>query len=418
MEQCTFTICTKSYIGLAQVLENSIKKYNPTLDFFIFVVDEFNDNSELPSNILFIKDIFKDKKLWDEMSFKYNLVEFCTSLKPFCFDYVLNKLNYKKAIYFDPDILIFSSLNIILDLLDRYSIVLTPHISRIEEKYTGDLYEKTFLYAGSYNLGFCALRNSKNSNKFVSWWHNRLIDKCFINPHDSYFTDQCWIHMLPCFFSSEDLYISSHIGMNLAPWNYFEREILLKDSQLYVKSRRDSEDKLYDLIFVHFSGYDYKKLIDGIIYQRDILVKEYKDINILLDIYKEVIIAYKENFLKYIGLPYSYNCFEDGTPITLFHRRLYNGILLQGNKYEDLFTTNKEHSFYAQLKKNNLLSSFDVNTYAQNSKESIGQKRKRANKFLLFLYKLLGYRRFQMLIRFFENYSQYEKYTFLLDKKV
>ena len=39
-----FTICAKNYIGLAQTLEKSVLKYNPEIDFFIFVVDSFNED--------------------------------------------------------------------------------------------------------------------------------------------------------------------------------------------------------------------------------------------------------------------------------------------------------------------------------------------------------------------------------------
>jgi len=100
MKECVFTICTKSYIGLAQVLENSLKKHNPDLDFFIFISDSrLNLNLDIPSNIFFVEEIFKDKSLWEEMTFKYELVEFCTSIKPFCFDYLLTEKKYDKVIY-------------------------------------------------------------------------------------------------------------------------------------------------------------------------------------------------------------------------------------------------------------------------------------------------------------------------------
>ena len=64
-KKVAFTICAKNYIGLAQVLENSIKKYNDDLDFYIFVVDEFvesdksiiEDKSALPNNIIVAKDV-------------------------------------------------------------------------------------------------------------------------------------------------------------------------------------------------------------------------------------------------------------------------------------------------------------------------------------------------------------------------
>lgn len=418
MKKSVFTICAKNYIGLAQILEKSIKETNPQLDFFIFVADEFEEYPcELPSNVYISRKVLNiDDSLWEEMSFKYDITEFCTSIKPKCFEYIF-ETGYDKVSYLDPDILVFNSLDIIFDLLNKYEIVLVPHITQMQEKYTGDLPEKSFLYVGSYNLGFCAVKKSENSKKIIAWWHNRLIDKCFSNPHEHYFTDQCWMNMLPCFLSNEKLYIFRHIGVDVAPWNYCEREIVLKDSKLYVKLRNQHDDTLYDLIFVHFSGYDYKKLKEGIVIQRDVHVKEYSDISVVINIYKESLFALRENFDKYLNLPYSYNFFDNGMPILLFHRRLYNGFIKKGYKYDDLFKSDgKQQSFYGLLKKRKLIlpSSFSRNPYAKIKRKN--KKIQIVNFFLYLLYRILGCKRFLLLIQSFNIFAQYEHYTFLLEK--
>lgn len=35
MKNCIFTICAKNYVGLAQILEKSVLKYNKNVDFYI-----------------------------------------------------------------------------------------------------------------------------------------------------------------------------------------------------------------------------------------------------------------------------------------------------------------------------------------------------------------------------------------------
>ena len=50
-----FTICAKNYIGLAQILEQSVRVHNPGVDFFIFVADEFSLTEKadlLPPNVI------------------------------------------------------------------------------------------------------------------------------------------------------------------------------------------------------------------------------------------------------------------------------------------------------------------------------------------------------------------------------
>ena len=106
-KNCIFTICAKNYIGLAQTLEKSVKKYNNNVDFYIIVADEFNreEKTILGNNIFIAKEILNiDETLWINMSFKYNLTEFCTCIKPFTIEYFFTQKGYETVCYLDPDI--------------------------------------------------------------------------------------------------------------------------------------------------------------------------------------------------------------------------------------------------------------------------------------------------------------------------
>jgi len=417
MKRCAFTICAKNYIGLAQILENSIKEVNPSLDFFIFVVDEFKNNKDiLPENVIISRNnILKNDYLWNEMSFKYNLTEFCTAIKPMCFEYIFKELGFDKGIYFDPDIYIYSSLNPIYKELETYSIIITPHITQIESKYSGDIPEKNLLASGVYNLGFCALNKSDHSAKFLSWWKNRLIDKCFVNVLDSYYTDQRWIDMIPCFFDSSVLKISHHLGLNMAPWNFSEREVVIENGDLYVSVRGRDKSELYKLIFVHYSGYDYKKLINNEIVQKNILdMKVYQDIEIILDKYKEAIISQLDKFNKFINLKYTYNYFDNGETITDFQRRLYNGLIINQKYNKNPFETKDFDSFYTLLRQRKMFPrTSGIEKYGIETPD-VKKRIDKVNKLFLYLYKILGYDKFYLLIRMFKSYSRFETYTFLL----
>ena len=85
MKNCAFTIVAKNYIGLAQILEKSIREYYNDLLFYIIVADEIDNElkKELSTNILVAKETLNiTPETWENMSFKYNLTEFCTSIKP------------------------------------------------------------------------------------------------------------------------------------------------------------------------------------------------------------------------------------------------------------------------------------------------------------------------------------------------
>ena len=117
MKKCSFTIVAKNYIGLGLILEQSLQKFHKSdIDFYIFVADEIDASQiTIPENVISVKKIsdYTDAE-WTDMTFKYDLTEFCTSIKPFCFQYIFSK-GYDSALYFDPDICIFSPITEILE---------------------------------------------------------------------------------------------------------------------------------------------------------------------------------------------------------------------------------------------------------------------------------------------------------------
>lgn len=426
MENIAYTICAKNYIGLAQVLEHSIRKFNKDIEFYILVADEVDDDLlvSLPDNVLISKDILKDQILeseWNELSFKYNLTEFCTSIKPFCFKYLFDKKNASNVIYLDPDIYFFSNIDVIFSLLNEYQIILTPHITQISEKYEGDRPELGLLSSGVYNLGFLALAKSSETQKLLNWWGNRLRNFCFIDPIDGSFTDQRWIDFIPCFFENKDLLVSKNKGLNLAPWNFFERKILKKDGGFFVENRNKNDGVLLNvdkLVFVHFSGYNYNSILNGKIEQNNIPnLKNYLDIGMLSNIYRDALVEYKTDILKFLNKQYTYSYFDNGITISHINRRLFRAIIESGEVILNPFGT-FSNSYYTKLKNAKLLSFNNKESDKVNKGNLVGvsAKIKKINFLMKYVFKILGVEKYTLLIRFFRPYSRLENQVFLLDK--
>ena len=101
MRECAFTIVAKNYIGLAKILGQSLHQHNPETDFRIYVVDEFAERpAMLPSEVIIARDVLNglSEEQWTDMAFKYDLTEFCTAIKPFCFEHIFAD-GYEKAHY-------------------------------------------------------------------------------------------------------------------------------------------------------------------------------------------------------------------------------------------------------------------------------------------------------------------------------
>jgi hypothetical protein len=416
-----FTIVAKNYIGLAQILEESLKEKNPGTDFFIIVADDFSDSfdvEKLPSNILFArKELNISTQQWLDMSFKYDLTEFCTSIKPASFSFFIEKTEYEKIIYLDPDIYIYSSLNPIYGMLESHSIVLTPHITTIQDTFQGDRSESGLMSTGVFNLGFCGIKRSDSAKKMISWWHERLLDKCYIDSHESYFTDQKWMDFLPCYFNSNELYVSRHLGMNIAPWNFFEREIYTEKESLKVRNRESNSVKNdCPVIFVHYSGYNYTELKKGNVVQNNISdIKDYEDIKLLTDVYAKAIYAKSELFDKYIQQKYSFGTFDNGDSIKGFHRRIYRSLVNKGLSFSNPFSVAND-SLYQKLKAKGMTKSSTINIdkATKDNLQGVGRKLKMFNAATRLLYKLVGFDKYLLLIRLMRPFSRFESQIHLI----
>lgn len=429
-KKCVFTICANNYFGLAYTLEESFRKYHSDIDFITVIVDvekhfELKNNFtntisalEITSNY-FTEDIFK------EMAFKYNLTEFCTSIKATCFRYFFDFGKYDEVIYLDPDVYVFSNFDYIFKQLDTHLILLTPHILTITTEFKGERSERGILSTGVFNLGFLALKNNKKIDQFLCWWEERLKVNCFNDILDSTFTDQKWFDLVPCFFNSTELKVSDNLGLNVAPWNYFEREIEPSEKGFLVKLRSGvfqnsiENDKL---VFVHFSGFNYPKLVNGEIDQNNIQGLEvYSDQIKLCTEYASHLQRNIELFNRFIGIKYAFNTFENGADIKLYFRRLYRSLLEEGLKFGNPFSV-EQGSFYELIKQKGILKDeFNQVKFDNLNKHNlvgVSNKLKKINFLMKLIFKLLGPQKYFLLVRFFRPYSRIENHIFLINNEL
>lgn len=422
---CAFTICAKNYLGLAITLKKSYLSNNKESDFYIFIADEFDEPIQLFSNVLIAKKVLDiNSEKWINMSFKYEITEFCTSIKPFCFDYLFRVKEYDKVVYLDPDIYVFSDFTYIYDKLDKYLFITSPHITTpltpdIESlSETGD---RGFLRVGINNFGFVAVKNNAKSLNIIDWWKHKLEIHCFDETMMATFTDQKWMEYLQAFLNNDEYLCSKNKGINFAPWNYFERKVILENNTFYIKNRISPSHSAKDeLIFAHFAGYDYKELINGNDRKRirNQNLKRYKDISLILSNYIEALQKNKSIFNQYINYNYSYNFFNNGNRIDVAQRRIYNSLFNSFNYRRDPFKDG-EHSFYQLLKQHKLIdnsSNTKIEKMNPISFKGYSKKIELFYRLMRLFYRTVGYRNYILFLRLMRHMCKYENQTFLLGK--
>jgi len=407
---CIFTICTKSYIGLAEALGTSMRDNGVNADFLIIVVDHnVSDVQSISGQIISAKAFCGySNESWTSRTFKYDLVELCTSIKARAFQTIF-ELGYKKAIYFDPDIIVFNDLGNIFGALDTHDFVATPHRLSIES----DMPAR----GGVFNLGFLAARNGGPAEKVMTWWDARLEHYSINDPLRGYFTDQKWMDHLPILLRNDRLLISDHPGMNLAPWNLTEREMRTEGTTWKVRLKEEGAP-WNSLCFVHFSAFNYRSMVNGKSTPADADANDKMPgflalLNVLTDHLK------RGGFLNHASKPYEYGCFSNGAPVLPGHRRIYHRSLDAGYALGIPFSEKSE--FYASLKRAGLLVPTNHSQITgldlQVRNRKIGRVAKLLDLAARCMIFLLGYHRYSLLSKFLVRYFHQVNHVRLLREK-
>jgi hypothetical protein len=219
--------------------------------------------------------------------------------------------------------------------LNQRSVLLTPHIT---QPFDGDaaFSELTHLRCGLYNLGFIGVSNTAAARSMLSWWRKRLFKTCVIRPERGFFHDQKWMDLVPLIFP--DVEIVSDPGCNVAYWNLQERRVTLEP---------EPQANGRPLRFFHFSGYDTDKPETVSKYQTRFTMDGIGAASTLFSIYRKLLI--EEGHEESVRWPYSYNSFDNGAPVTIFIRDLFDSLGELQRYFKDPFCTGTPNSFFAWI---------------------------------------------------------------------
>lgn len=303
-----FSVCNIAYLSKAMVLAKSLYNNDSiVLNLFIFDKKQEVEVDQKFCNIIWIEDVGVPN--FNHLAFKYNVIEFTTSLKPFLAIHLLKK--HSRVVFFDPDIMILNSISPIIDKLNTEKFLLTPHFNDPAVKNTSK--DINLMRFGFFNLGFFASDNSKESLDLLSWWNARCNEECFDDSQFGIFTDQKWLSIAPFYFPM--IKVIYNKTYNVAYWNLFEREIKIHNGNYYINNIDDNSK----LIFFHFSSLSKDK---SSITFREFDKGDNSDnvLSSLTSLYKNEL---RKNNFNLNNYAYSYDFFDNGDFISQTLRRAY-----------------------------------------------------------------------------------------------
>jgi SAM-dependent methyltransferase len=291
-----FTICSKNFLGFALSLCNSLQAHHGPIRFYAALCDQTDDVDAYSQNFEMITLEQLGIPNLDAMIDRYNITELNTSIKPFVFSYLFDQHPGEPVIYLDPDILVTSQLTELEALLELGAdCVLIPHI--LEPAEFAEMDDRQFLVFGIYNLGFCALRDTQEVRRVVSWWGRRLETHCVIDLKEGIFVDQKWADLFPAFIEKTE--ILRHPGYNVAYWNLPHRRVRSGEEGWTVNET--------PLRFFHFSG---NKIEDPTIFSRhstQFRMKNIGDLRLLAELYRRTVHDHGHNFYSTLSYGFSWN---------------------------------------------------------------------------------------------------------------
>lgn len=223
-----FTSFSYSYLNRARVLARTLKDLHPDWVLWAVVTDRepegfrFDLGGEEFDRLLSADDMFLESA--ESWLFGHDVVEACTAVKGKAAVDILAEPDCEKLFYFDPDVALVNEMTEVVELLDTYSVVLTPHQIDPEPRSSRTAIqdnEIASLNYGVFNLGFVAIADDPEGRRFANWWDDRLRDWCHDRLDIGVFVDQKWCNLVPCFF--DDVKVLRDPGYNVASWNLSQR---------------------------------------------------------------------------------------------------------------------------------------------------------------------------------------------------
>ncbi len=241
------SIAAPNYAAHVRVLARSLRGFHPDVPLCVVLVSPracpapFADP---PVRWLTLADLCTPAER-RRLLLRYGPKGLCAALKPRALRWILDS-GHRSALFLDPDMLVRASLDDCLEVVQRYALTLTPHLTPSQLGRADPALERELVMVGTFNGGFIGVSDRPEVRRFLDWWDNRLQTHCLEDPAGGIHYDQRWLDLAPGFVP--DFRVLSDAGINFGHWRLPALRVERRDGDLAVEGR--------PLRLMHFSGYD------------------------------------------------------------------------------------------------------------------------------------------------------------------
>jgi len=170
--------------------------------------------------------------------------EYCWSLKALWLETIFKRYpEVMRVTFMDSDLYFWNDPELIFQAQPECSVLLSRE-EKYSPKWRPSFIKRLTKLTGEYNSGFISFKRDEMGTACLSWWKEKTLEECKIDPGKGIFGDQRYLNEMPKRFSN--ICDITTEGVNVGIWNYRKYTFSEKNTQVYI-------DEI-PLIFYHFSG--------------------------------------------------------------------------------------------------------------------------------------------------------------------
>jgi hypothetical protein len=239
------TLFDKNYLSRGLALYKSLLRNCDDFILYILTIDLETERylSTLNGNKIEVISLSLIESKYPELlsvKKKRTRGEYCWTLTPYCIQYAITTFDINSCTYLDSDVYFFSNPKDIIESIESNSVIITEH------RYSPE-YDQTYT-SGKYCVQFMYFKNELSGLEVLEWWRQRCFEWCYAKNENGKFGDQKYLDDWTTRF--DNIYVPTHIGCGLAPWNINQYDLSFTDDRLYVQDKITKEKNI--VLFYHF----------------------------------------------------------------------------------------------------------------------------------------------------------------------
>jgi hypothetical protein len=338
MRVAAATIASRSRVALARATARSFGEHHAEIPVKMLLADGEHERTGAgaePFETVRFEALAMEEEA--RFRFQYSEMELSYAATPFLVEHLL-EAGFDAVVFLKQETLVLDRLDPVLEMLERHSVVLTPHL--LEPATGGGALERerNVLRAGVFNGGVIGFAACKETDLVLEWWKQRVRRMCLLDPDAGLHYEQRWLDFVPSL--APGCGIVRDPGVNVGHWNLPERRIEVRGGRV---TACGAPCRVF-----RFSGYEPERPERITKYNKTATVEEAGDAAEVFARYQRLLeeCGWRETR----GLAYAWDFFDNGERIRYQARRLYRAMGDEVRRFGDPFRTEGRETFYAWLR--------------------------------------------------------------------